>query len=396
MKRALYISLIYLCAVACQDSINEPAEINSTCNHITVELEDFCSTRTTLDENNNIIWNNDDQLVGFMQTTLPSRYMIDSESVGTQSGNFTLIENHGSTDHIVTGTELAHNVILYPYSESSVCYKADNSLPESSYRLRISIPEVQVYQKASFAANSFPMVAVSSDNRFCFKNICGAIILPLKGDTAVKSVTLSGCNDEILSGLADIQAYLGTTAPSVSMTGSDGHEVVLSCPDPVQLNSSEATPFIISVVPTEFQKGMTVKILDSEDKSYVFTNSSMNVVKRSGLLRMPEIELGYISMKGVQLDYSNISIVIGSKFVLKPVFTPLHPSNTIVSWQSSNPSVAAVDSGEVIALSAGTAIITVTTDDGGFSALCEVTVADSVSKPDQGGLEGTEDEDLNI
>ncbi|MGI6153264.1 MAG: Ig-like domain-containing protein, partial [Christensenellaceae bacterium] len=55
--------------------------------------------------------------------------------------------------------------------------------------------------------------------------------------------------------------------------------------------------------------------------------------------------------------------------------SPATASNKAVSWKSSNPKVATVDTnGKVIAVGAGTAEITVTTAEGGYHATCMVTV----------------------
>ena len=52
---------------------------------------------------------------------------------------------------------------------------------------------------------------------------------------------------------------------------------------------------------------------------------------------------------------------------------------TSISWSSSNPNVATVDEyGKVTGVSAGTAVITVTSADGGFTATCTVTVSQLV------------------
>ncbi|MDO5115531.1 MAG: Ig-like domain-containing protein [Synergistaceae bacterium] len=59
---------------------------------------------------------------------------------------------------------------------------------------------------------------------------------------------------------------------------------------------------------------------------------------------------------------------------LNATVLPADATNQAVSWSSSNESVAAVENGLVTALSIGTATITVTTDDGGYTASCEVTV----------------------
>ncbi|MCH5150232.1 MAG: InlB B-repeat-containing protein [Spirochaetales bacterium] len=56
------------------------------------------------------------------------------------------------------------------------------------------------------------------------------------------------------------------------------------------------------------------------------------------------------------------------------VIVPTNATNKSVSWSSSNPNVAKVNNGEVTSVSAGTAIITVTTADGGYTATCSITV----------------------
>ena len=48
---------------------------------------------------------------------------------------------------------------------------------------------------------------------------------------------------------------------------------------------------------------------------------------------------------------------------------PVNASNQMVSWNSSDPAVAQVDqNGEVTPIAEGTAVVTVTTVDGGFTA----------------------------
>ena len=66
---------------------------------------------------------------------------------------------------------------------------------------------------------------------------------------------------------------------------------------------------------------------------------------------------------------------IGSSSALTAKVVPTNASNKTVTWSSSNSSVAEVSSiGVVTAKSIGTATITATTVDGGYSAACKVTV----------------------
>ena len=81
-----------------------------------------------------------------------------------------------------------------------------------------------------------------------------------------------------------------------------------------------------------------------------------------------------ISVTGVTLDKSTLSLVEGSSETLSATVTPENAANRAVTWTSSNTAVAAFSNGVVTAKSAGTATITATTADGGYTASCTVTV----------------------
>ena len=80
---------------------------------------------------------------------------------------------------------------------------------------------------------------------------------------------------------------------------------------------------------------------------------------------------------GVQLNYSIVSLVKNGQLSLTSTVLPADASNKNVTWSSSNPSVATVNSnGVVTAKKAGTTTITVKTVSGGYTAACRVTVTD--------------------
>lgn len=65
----------------------------------------------------------------------------------------------------------------------------------------------------------------------------------------------------------------------------------------------------------------------------------------------------------------------GNTHQLSANVAPSDASDTTVSWSTSNSSVATVDPGGLVtAVSAGTATISITTNDGGFTANCKVGV----------------------
>lgn len=82
----------------------------------------------------------------------------------------------------------------------------------------------------------------------------------------------------------------------------------------------------------------------------------------------------------VSLDKTSISLVQGNSRTLTATITPVNATNKKVEWQSSNNAIATVDSnGKVTAVNAGTATITVTTEDGNMTATCSVKVFDATS-----------------
>lgn len=85
-----------------------------------------------------------------------------------------------------------------------------------------------------------------------------------------------------------------------------------------------------------------------------------------------------ISVTNVTLSSSSVELVEGDSFQLEATVSPSNATNTTVIWSSSNASVATVDRGKIQAHKPGNATITVTSDDGGKKATCNVTVTAKV------------------
>ena len=85
-----------------------------------------------------------------------------------------------------------------------------------------------------------------------------------------------------------------------------------------------------------------------------------------------------VSVTGVTLDKATASVDVGSTVILTATIEPSNASNQNISWSSDNETVATVENGTVIGVSAGTATIGVMTEDGGYSAVCNITVNEAV------------------
>lgn len=80
-----------------------------------------------------------------------------------------------------------------------------------------------------------------------------------------------------------------------------------------------------------------------------------------------------IAVTGVKLDKTTLTLNAGKSAQLTATVSPSNATNKSVTWSSNNSNVS-VSGGKVTAKTAGSAIVTVTTADGGYTAQCNVTV----------------------
>ncbi|MDD2518411.1 MAG: Ig-like domain-containing protein [Bacilli bacterium] len=93
-------------------------------------------------------------------------------------------------------------------------------------------------------------------------------------------------------------------------------------------------------------------------------STSFNVIVNNSLIKAD----------GVTLNNSTLNLQRGNSSTLVASVSPNNADNKTVNWSTSNASVATVSNGKVTAVGAGTAIITVTTQDGNYTANCTVTI----------------------
>ena len=80
-----------------------------------------------------------------------------------------------------------------------------------------------------------------------------------------------------------------------------------------------------------------------------------------------------VAVTGVKLDQTTLTLNAGKSAQLTSTVSPSNATNKSVTWSASNSNVS-VSGGKVTAKTAGSAIVTVTTADGGYTAQCNVTV----------------------
>ena len=87
-----------------------------------------------------------------------------------------------------------------------------------------------------------------------------------------------------------------------------------------------------------------------------------------------------VPVDGVSFTESTLNLEVGDSYSLTAVISPDKATDQSLLWSSDNDAVVSVDAdGKITALSGGSAVITVTTHDGGYTANCSISVTRSVS-----------------
>ena len=93
-----------------------------------------------------------------------------------------------------------------------------------------------------------------------------------------------------------------------------------------------------------------------------------------------------IAVTGVKLDQTTLTLNAGKSAQLTATVSPSNATNQSVKWSTSNSNVT-VSNGEVTGKAVGTSVVTVTTNDGGYTAQCTVNVAENTVDPSESHTE---------
>ena len=100
----------------------------------------------------------------------------------------------------------------------------------------------------------------------------------------------------------------------------------------------------------------------------------------SGVSATCVVRVSEVPVQSVEINRSALTLTVGGTQALRATVEPSDAANRAVVWSSSNPQVVSVSStGVVTAIAPGTATITVTTVDGGYTDTCTVTVQGEVT-----------------
>ena len=136
----------------------------------------------------------------------------------------------------------------------------------------------------------------------------------------------------------------------------------------------------IHVLPNSGTRDVKITVVES-GMERTYTRKGVTKEYEAGTIYRATIDdyddLGSVPVTSVELNASSMELGMGEYRILRATVLPSNASNKNMTWSSSNPSVAKVESGKVTALKRGTATITVKTESGNKTATCNVTVTET-------------------
>ena len=299
MKKAFLYGLLAAMAITgCQAELEVITQEPSKEFTAIVDEDLNSETKTSLDGEGNVLWKRGDQVSIFAGSTVNEQYQVTADSDGKTAATLNKIGG------FVAGGEIDKNVAFYPYASAAEIAKSGSNYIIS----KIVLPATQTYAAGSFGNGAFPMATVTSsteDMNLKFKNVLGGLKLQLKGTATITSITVTGNNNEILCGNAEVTTTYGEV-PSISLSDASAKTVTLNCGAGVTLKSETAIPFIIALPPMTMTGGFTVVVTDTEGKQMQIKTTKSQTITRSNLLKMPAVN--YVGTP----DYSSEPFTITS------------------------------------------------------------------------------------
>ena len=331
MKRYFIALLAAAIAVACAPEelvkMEQVPDAADNLEKIFVSIENQ-STRVQLNSKLQTVWTRGDEVVTFHPGNLIYWCRFDGNT-GDRYGELTRYArgSFGADPGFTT------NYAVYPPSSLAGAGTAG-----SNPALFLNFPDTQVYQKDSYSVGSNILVAESSDPyNYNFMSVSSFLRLHLVGGKAVTEITVKGNNNETLAG---IFYFVVTDMVKCNWYQEVSNEITLDCGPSVQL-SDTPTAFYISMLPTTFQKGITVTIKFSDGTQIAKSTSKKIVMERNAILPMATIATDSSNWQTVEFVHSTNTFQL-------PVFGGSSSISGFIYWGDGNQTSLTTSTGSYI------------------------------------------------
>lgn len=307
----------------------------------------------------------------------------ENDVVWKTSNSDIVTVNNGKVTAVAVGKA---SVLVQVGNRYAVCHV---TVEDSEDSIKINFTSVTLVEGEKI------QLTVTSQNSIIWKS----------SNQKVATVDDRGWVKAIAPGTATITAFVGETSVKKTVkcevTVIENEKIVTS----IEVNPGSLTLSIGE----EYELDVKVYPEDASDKNLQWSSSNSNVVTvndglvtavaggratitvqaESGVQDWCYVRVREVEVTSVKLYPTSVTLSQGDTIALKAEVFPANATNKTLSWTSSSPDVAKVDNGEVMAIAAGTAIITATSTNG-FKSTCTVVVMNT-KNPLPGESEGTVD-----
>lgn len=196
----------------------------------------------------------------------------------------------------------------------------------------------------------------------------GSIALTLDIPTGLNYVSNSG---KLASDLRDKIGGITESSLDEADYTESSKMITIAHRSPFTLNGNVTLATFKCTVDNSASGNYGVGLQDVE----VTVGQSFDIIPVDELSIVPATTLAVVSATGITLDKTTATVNAGATETITATIAPTTATNKKVNWESSDTTVATVsNAGVVTGVKPGSATITAVTEDGGFSATCNITV----------------------
>ncbi len=241
---------------------------------------------------------------------------------------------------------------------------------KKAFLIFLTVCSVFLFGVTAFAAGS-PEFAVSSANAAPGSSV--EVTVSVKNNPGLTSMKFNVSFDSVLQ-LEKVEyntAFKGQTMQPNQMTspvtliwlspfencGQNGVFATLTFKVSSSAKNGDTADIVLAYNPND------VYNLNEENVGFAVTNGKVTVESGNAA-----------PAAGVTLNKSAVTVKVGETETLSATVKPDNAGNKNVEWSSENTTVASVSNGKITGNKRGTTTVNATTEDGGYTAACSVTV----------------------
>jgi uncharacterized protein YjdB len=222
-------------------------------------------------------------------------------------------------------------------------------------------------KKVTWTSSNEAIATVDANGEVTGKAV-GSATITVTTEDGNKTAT---CNVTVMPPVSVASVTLDKTSANILVGNTETLTATIAPPEAT--NKAITWTSSATGVATVSGSGLTATVTAVAAGSATITATSQADTNKTATCTVTVTSTG-VAVTGVTLDPTTAVISIAGTIQLTHTITPSNATNTNVTWETNNPSVATVSNGTVTGVAEGKANITVKTQDGNKVATCEVTV----------------------